>query len=246
MKYQRGALPIPVILVILLVLAVGAGAFYFGKSTSSPITLSPSPQPTATSTPQPTATTTLTPTATPTPTPTATPNSNYFISQDLGISFYYTKKSTGINNSKIAVKEIGNKIFVYSTSGIAENGQYLEMFSKDKNQTLIEAIKTKILTGFVLSDCQLKTITETFTGQSYPANFELAQITVPVSPNDDMENLSQKAEKCPKNYTAVGGLSYFLMDSNHPDKFIFLSIGQYAIDSGIGDKNWQTTIQFLP
>lgn len=245
MKYQRGVVGLlPIIGILVLIVAIGAGAYYFGKSSSKPVTLSPSPSPTATATP--TVTATPTPSSTSTPTPTSTPNSNYFVSQDLGVSFYYTKASTGVNNNKILVKEIGSKIYVYSAPGPAENGQYLEMFSKDKNQSLIDAIKQKILANYSLSDCLLKTITQTFTGQSYPANFELAQITVPVDANDNMENLSLKADKCPKGYTAVGGLSYFLMDKNHPDKFIFLSIGQYAIDSGIADKNWQNTIQFLP
>lgn len=243
---QKGFSSIIILLVIIVILGVGAGAYYFGKSSNQNIPLSPaSPVPTA----SPMATSIATPVATPTIIPSPTPpnpNSNVFTSQDLGISFNYTNKNTGINGSKIQVKQIGNKVYVYSASGKPEDGQYLEMFSKDKNDLLIDAIKKKILIGYSLNDCLVKTITSTFTGQTHPANFELSQISVPVAPNDDLINLSEKAKKCPASYTAVGGLSYFLFDPAHTDKFIFLSIGQYGIDSGIADKLWQTTIKFLP
>lgn len=240
---QKGFAPILTILVVLVVLGIGAGAYYFGKS-NAPVPSSPPPSPP----PSPTITSKITPTSmlTSTPTPTVNPNSNVFTSQNLGVSFNYTTKSTGINDSKIAVKEIGNKIYVYSTNGAPENGQYLEMFSKNKNQSLIDAIKQKILTGYSLNDCLVKTMSGTFNGQSYPANFELAQIGVPTTAGVDMETLSEEAKKCPAGYIALGGLNYFLIDVNHPDKFIFLNIGQYGIDSGISDKPWQNTIKFLP
>lgn len=240
---QKGFAPILVILAILVILGIGVGAYYFGKSSSKPITLSPSPSPTATITLTPTAT--IIPSPTITPTPTATPNSNLFTSQTLGVSFYYTKANTGVNNSSIAVKEIGNKIYVYSTSGKPEDGQYLEVFSKDKNQSLIDVIKQKILTGYSLTDCIVGTAKNPVTGQTYPASYEIAEINVP-GPFTDLEAQAAKASKCPEKYVTTNGISYFLEDSNHPDKFIYLSIGQYPIDSGIGDKLWQTTIKFLP
>lgn len=233
-------------ILILAILGIGAGAYYLGKQSGQGIPQSPPPPPPSSfSTSLPTVSPTATPTVTPAPA-SPNPNSNVFTSQDLGITFNYTTKSTGINDSKILVKQIGNRVYVYSAPGPAENGQYLEMFSKDKNQSLIDAVSKKILAGYSLNDCLVKTITGTFTGQSHPQNFELVQISVPTSPNDDMETLSEKGKKCPAAYTAIGGLSYFLTDPAHSDKFIFLSIGQYAIDSGIGDKNWQTTIKFLP
>ena len=238
---QKGISSIILILLILAVLGVGAGAYYFGKSTNKniPVPVTPITSPVSTTTPI------ATQTATSAPAP-SNPDSNVFSSPDLGISFNYTNKNTGINGSKIQVKQIGNKVYVYSASGKPEDGQYLEMFSKDKNDSLIDTVKKKILAGYSLNDCLVKTITSTFTGQTHPANFELAQISVPVAPNDDLINLSEKAKKCPTAYIAVGGLSYFLFDPAHTDKFIFLSIGQYGIDSGIADKLWQTTIKLLP
>lgn len=243
MKFQKGIAVIPLVLIILVILVVGGGAYYFGK-TSAPVPLSPKPSPTPS--PTATATPTTTPTQALTPTSTPTPNANLFNSPNLGISFYYTKKSTGINDSTIAVKQIGNKVYVYSTSGKPESGQWVEVFSKNSNQSLEDAIKEKILTGYSLTDCLVKATVNPISGQVLPASFVIAQINVPTGPNDDLGTITQKAEKCPVNYVATNGAAYFLMDKDHPDKFVFFSIGQYGIDSGITDKLWQNTITFLP
>lgn len=233
---QKGFNSVIILLIILIILGIGTGAYYFGKSSDQKVPLTPPPPLSLNITPTITSTVSPTTALTSTPTPTVNPNSNVFISQDLGITFNYTTKSTGINDSKIGAKQIGNKVYVYSTSGKPEEGQYLEMFAKDKNESLLDAIKKKILTGYPLNDCPVETITGTFTDQSHPANFVLADINIP----------SENAGKCPSPYAAIGGIAYFLTDPNHPDKFIFLSIGQYGIDSGIGDKLWQNTIKFLP
>lgn len=241
---QKGFSSTILLLLIAVILGIGAGAYSFAKSPGQKIP----PAPPSVPVPPPIATPATTPTPSPLPSPTsipAGPNSNLFTSPGLGISFNYTSKKQD-NGSMIEVKQIGNKVFVYFSTVKAETGQYLEMFSKDKNDSLIDATKKKILTGYSLNDCLVKTITKTFTGQTHPANFELVQISVPVAPNDDLINFSEKAKKCSTAYTALGGLSYFLSDPSHPDKFIFLSIGQYGIDSGVSDKLWQTTIKFLP
>lgn len=249
---QKGFSTAIVLLLILVILGVGAGTYYFGKFGGQPVPLSPatpapsvSPVATPASSPAVAATPIATPVASPTSVP-STPGSNLFTSPEFGISFNYTDKNTGINGSKIQVKQIGNKIYVYSTSGKPEEGQYLEMFSKDKNDSLVAAVKSKILAGYSLSDCLVKTAQSPVGGQGYPAGYELAEISVPTGPNDDLGTISEKANKCPEKYVTTNGISYFLTDINHPNKFIFLSIGQYGIDSGISDKLWQYTIKFLP
>lgn len=241
---QKGFSAALILIAILLIMGIGTGAYYFGKSSAPVPPPPPPPSPSATPTISPKTTPTVMPTVT--LTPTVNPNSNIFTSQELGVTFNYTNKNTGVNNSKIAAKQIGNKIYVYSTSGPAEEGQYLEMFTKDKNASLIEAIKQKILVGYSLTDCLVKVAQNPVTGQSYPAGYEIANITVPTGPNDGLEEMFEKTKKCPEKYVTTNGISYFLTDANHPDKFIYLSIGQYGIDSGIGDKLWQTTIKFLP
>jgi hypothetical protein len=41
----------------------------------------------------------------------------------------------------------------------------------------------------------------------------------------------------------MGGIGYFQADTQHPDRFLFLSIGQYGILAG-EDQLWQATIRF--
>jgi len=60
-----------------------------------------------------------------------------------------------------------------------------------------------------------------------------------------MESIQAKVQKCPVGYTAMGGMAYFIEDPSHPDKMIFLSIGQYLIDSEGDNKGWQDTLQLF-
>lgn len=80
-------------------------------------------------------------------------------------------------------------------------------------------------------------------GKSYPSTYQTATIDVPHAENDDLSTLSEKWQKCPEPYVSENGISYFLEDTNRPDKFVYFSIGQYAIDSGISNLMWQDTIK---
>lgn len=49
------------------------------------------------------------------------------------------------------------------------------------------------------------------------------------------------ATNCPQNYQAFDSDTFFLMDKNHPDKLVFLSLGQAEIAS-YNDNPWQYSI----
>lgn len=213
-----------------LVIAAIAGAYFLGQKQQAP---APVASPTV-------PTTTPTPTPAPTPTPTD-PNVKTFSSADLGITFNYLEMQNG---EKFAAKQVGSKVYVYQTKFPVEQGQYVEVFSKDKADNLKTAIEKKFLVGYPPADCFVTIGKNPVTGQTVPATFVFAQITVPKSPSDGMEELSAKWGKCPSPYTATNGIAYFLMDTAHPDKFVFLSIGQYAIDAG-SNLPWQSTLKFL-
>jgi hypothetical protein len=66
---------------------------------------------------------------------------------------------------------------------------------------------------------------------------------VPPVPGEELEAMLPRWRTCPQPYTVVGGIGYFRSDPLHPDKFLFLSIGQYAILAG-DDQPWQETIRF--
>jgi len=169
-----------------------------------------------------------------------------YISEKLGIQFNY--KPT-YYDSTISVKEVGNKIYVYDTRQNAENGQYLELFTKNPNDSLSEAVNAQFLTGYSKTDCYVVVSPNndgTSTGvNAYPESYERVTISYPVN-TDPNDFPFKNAEKCPPTYTKSNGISYFLGDKQQTlDKYIFVSIGQYAIDAGIDNKLWQATIKFL-
>jgi hypothetical protein len=151
------------------------------------------------------------------------------------VSFTYLKSQDG---QTVSTKEVDDKVYVYADNTNPTNGQYLQVMPKDKNQTLEQAIKFLILNGYSTSDCVIQPAT-----QYIPAGFQALEIVVPFDPNATQDEIVAKSEKCPTTFTAMGGMAYFVEDPNHPDKMIFLSIGQYLINSEGNDQGWQNTLQ---
>ena len=106
--------------------------------------------------------------------------------------------------------------------------------------SLIDALKTKFITSKNASSCQV--VTEN-SQNNYPSSFQIANLKVN-SKTQDYATIMSLLNKCPSPYTASNGISYFLADSNHPDKYIFLSIGQYGIYAA-PNVLWNHTIRFL-
>lgn len=189
-----------------------------------------SPAATLTSTPSPSA-------------PTYTdPNVKTFTSPDLGIRFSYLEKQQ--TPGTMSTKQMGNKVYVYDTKYPADQGQYVEVFTKEKGDTLETAIGKMFLKDYPPADCFAEKISDPVAKQAHPNSFVFAHITFPKSENFSMEELDAKSQKCPKGYTETNGISYFLNDTNHPTQFVFFSIGQYAIN-GPNNTTWQNTIEFL-
>jgi hypothetical protein len=190
----------------------------------------------------PTPVVTVTPTVVPTKTvpqflAITNPNLKRFISENLGVTFTYLIDQNG---QTIATQEIGNRAYVYFANTQATTGQYLMTMDKDKNQTLEQAIKTQILKGYSEADCLIKPQT-----QYVPKGFNALMIVVPINQNDTSDQIQAKVQKCPATYTAMGGMAYFIEDPSHPDKMIFLSIGQYLINSEGDNIGWQNTLQLF-
>lgn len=161
-----------------------------------------------------------------------------YVSPKLGISFLFAEKDG--NGQKILVKEIGNKVYLYGEKMKYDSGQYVEVFQKDKGQSLTDAIREKFLSGYSSDKCKI-TVDKTYPN----LNYEVVNIEV-VGNYDDMEKLFTALKDCPSPYTQSNGISYFLGDKNHPDKFVFFSIGQYLINKApTGEQGWQDTIEFL-
>ncbi|MCL5433121.1 MAG: hypothetical protein M1524_03355 [Patescibacteria group bacterium] len=231
-----------VLLVFIIVLLVGGGAYYLGvNKNQANKDLSAKPTSPITQTVSPSIT--KTPIASPTAEPTISPNSNLFSSDKLGVSFLYAKlQEAGNNSTKVNVQETGNKVYVYINGTEPESGQSVEVFQKNPADSLEQAISKQFLSGISKSDCFVKISTD----KNLPSNFTKATIGYPV-PTNSTEPYFIFGEKCPQNYKESNGISYFLEDLNHPDKFLYFSIGQYGISSETGNNNamWQDSIRIL-
>ena len=224
-------IPIIIIGLILLLVGLGGGYLLFGAKNG------PEQKSNMASNITPTTTQSISPTE-------AMRNiEKNFISQNLGIAFDY-KQEPFSDGTKVKVKESDNKVYVYvareGSNTDYKTGQYVEIFQKDPGITLKEAIENKFLKGYSSNDCFVK---------NYDLNnplprYEGATISYP-APTDPNAAWFENGDKCPPVYSESNGLSYFFYDKNFPNKFAFFSIGQYPIESGVGNKMWQDTFDFI-
>ena len=167
-------------------------------------------------------------------------NSNLktYNSSKLGISFTYLEKQ---DSQQITVKENDNKICVTYDAGDVNclKGQSAEVFQKGANETLKDAINRLFLAGKDPTRC-LVSISDP---DNYPPTYVKGEITFPKNEEFDMEKMTADTEYCSKDYAQTNGIRYFLEDKIHPTKFLFFSIGQYAISSD-ENKTWQETVSF--
>ncbi len=176
-----------------------------------------------------------------------------FISEDLGIAFCYPAKKKYANSEayyETEVRKVGNKIYVAQDFGTGKidiyDGQYVEVFRKDKNDSLEEAIRKRLLTGISSEECWVE---EGERREGYPEDcifIEPIMYSYPTGEDFDLRAMSKalRDSKCPPDYSVVNGIRYFMMDENHPDRFLFFSIGQYAIwlDPNY-ERPWQETVR---
>lgn len=146
------------------------------------------------------------------------PGTKIYYSEKLGIGFTYFPADPDYVNVKDVVVESGNKISV--------GNQWVEVFKKDEKATLSDAITKELLTGIDPKDCFVKMEPKYNRLGGYLG--AVIDYAYPSDPNDWWE----AAAKCPEWYTPAGFVSYFLMNQDVPDKFIFLMVGQ---EPGISD-----------
>jgi hypothetical protein len=174
-----------------------------------------------------------------------------FTSQDLGISFDY---AAGPHDQRVLVKEIGSKVYLYvafphMTQEPAE-GKFVEVFSKDPNQSLTGAVRDQFLQGYSPSSCPIvhANLAKSLTDSAR----EYLQITTPQTQGYDIRKQLDEEKLCPSTYTfnRRTGTVYFMMDPKHSDKFVFFSLGQDNFwgtqpnSNGIG-LTWDQTLKFL-
>ena len=212
-------------------------------------TPAPSPtrvaSPTPTAVPLPTDTRAATPTAVPLPAtaPATAPaaGATTYTSAALGISFSYLPDPNG---QTVKVLEQGDKIYVYYSANMEPAaGQWVQVLPKPAGESLVAAITRVIMPGHPAQDCQVVQVADPAGAGRQASDFEYAGIVVRRAPGEDEAAVLPRWRTCPQPYTVVGGIGYFQSDPLHPSKFLFLSIGQYAILAG-DDQPWQETISF--
>lgn len=189
----------------------------------------------------PTVTSAISSTATPILSP--TPTSQTFTSPDLGISFDYA------NDPTYTVTEIANKVYIHDVKLPPISGLFLEVFSKAQHDAIDTAIKKRFLQQIADSNCQVKvlgSLKQLTSNRWYlPSSYSVAQIISDYQGN----NLSTpQNNKCSSPYvyaTEQQGLIFFLADSNHPNKLVFVHNGQSGIGSGNQNESWYQTIKFM-
>ncbi len=161
-----------------------------------------------------------------------------YTSEKLGVRFLY------LSDQGNPIVEETNKIYVGG-----KTGQSVEVFVKDPQDSLTVAIQKKFLPGTLKDTCPVSSNMVSFVEDTTPVNFETASINFKFTPTG-LDDPRIASSPCPEQYRATNGVRYFLIDKNHPDRFFFFDIGQYAIfaepfsGSGEPDK-WQETFTVI-
>lgn len=146
-----------------------------------------------------------------------------YYSEALRVGFTYKSFS---DDYVPVITESGNKIYV---------GEYqsIEVFQKDQNVTLEQAIKNRILKGISDAECFVKIYEMS---DESVKDYTSAGISYP-SEKGSTDPLFTQKHICPIQYVETNGVRYFLMNKNMPTKFLFVDIGQ---DSMMSDGNPST------
>ena len=158
-----------------------------------------------------------------------------FTSAKMGIRFRFSREQAG-GDEQINISEEGNKIYVYPTSLSPNQGQFIEQFSKSPEQSLENAIRTQLLTNKDPNRCLIST--------QNTGSIVRAEITFPSSNRESMDTFFADSDYCSKDYAQTNGLRYFMYNPSHPEKYFFISIGQYPITAD-KDTPWQETIEVI-
>ncbi len=227
---QKGHLVFPIVLLIVCMIAIAVNLTKVFQKSAPPSSL--------------------------TPIPTPLPHTTYS-SDKLGISFAYIPLFPNGIGQYFFTKELGDKVYLYWVPGanqpfsgsdteflqtIAPSSKYVEVFNKDPQQSLTDTIKQQFLTGYAESDCFVHT---THYGHSREdESFQTAIIDYPRHSTQTRAQLGASIAKCPK-YVTANGVSYFMLDPQHPNKLLFIKLGQDNLPSGVKGYSWDETIKVL-
>lgn len=174
-------------------------------------------------------------------------------SDKLGISFLYA--STLPTRQYLTVRESANTIYIYVLTGSKEftkisddkylkekgHSKSIDVFLKQPEHTLEETVKEQFLKGYSEDNCTIK---HTRDGRaSSDTQYQTLRIIVNTNahPNTSLHEL---LDQCPPSYTSSNGQRYFMLDSSHPERFLFINNGHdtFTVNDG---QVWDRTIEFF-
>lgn len=182
------------------------------------------------------------------PKPTSTPPEGTvetYSSSRLGVTIKYFKDMGAV--APVKIKEMGNRIYLYTKPDDPTSGQFIEVFSKLPSDPLELAISKDFLQAYSDDDCQVVPggLNLSINYPMYLPSFEYATIKVSaVNPSDSSTEGQVTADKCPQDYTYGRMICYFVMDKNHPSKYAFINLGQQAGFTSYPGLNWDMTFSF--
>lgn len=153
---------------------------------------------------------------------------NRFENRKLGISFYY--------NSDQKIRVQGNRVYV--------GDNFVEVFKKTGSDSLEKAVEKKFLKNIPKDKCWVK---KSVVMNGLPKSYTKTDaIAYPVNkdPNGPWWDVNHG---CPKDYSQINSVRYFLADRSHPNQFAFFEAGQDINPISEETKtDWTTTFRFLP
>ncbi len=158
----------------------------------------------------------------------------------LGIRFKYAAQDNG---QRVLVKETGDTIYVYTQGTVPEQGQFVRVWTKDLNESLQQAVKTRFLKGYSEQRCFVTSWVDNV--GTKPSTGVTAVVSFPIGPTDSTTPWWDNGKHCPQNYTVSNGLAYFWTDDERSERFVYFSIGQYVISGETPDTSWHTTFEFI-
>jgi len=173
-------------------------------------------------------------------------NYKVFSSSDLGITFTYAPKDEN-NSYDVGVTRVVNKVYIYNSNYPKEQGQSIEVFTKDPKVSLEEAIKAKFLQGYDPKNCfVINSVIGGFTDSKELSNYVAAQISFPPTNNPEGPWWDNNS-KCPTYYSQTNAVQYFLMNKDIPDRFLFVVLGQAPItNDGLNSNvDWSHSIRII-
>lgn len=159
-------------------------------------------------------------------------NKNKLTSSVLKLSFTYNTK---VNGESVKNIKAGNRITL-TTNSESSKVQYIELFTKNADESLAQAVKRIFLKGVPESICLYKDLSTKYNFNN--SSFKFGSI----NPGNNAT-----AAQCPTPFTvgSAAGDSFFIYNPKFPDRFGFIYLDSPFIEGAFENSYWFESLEFL-